>query len=169
MSWGKTKDFGAYMLPKRAGAEVDMTAAGSGDNTEVDGAWIDTRDYESLEFILSFTATLETDETLKLVALNVQDATDINGSDAADVSSDYLGTIAAATAKTLATGNSGGSVETGEYAVGIDLTMCKRYVRVQWTPDLSRGGTDTAKVIPLYVLGGAKYPQSRTTRTTIRA
>ena len=165
MSWGRNKDFGAYMLPKRAGAEVDVTAAGTGDATEVNGTWIDTLDYESLEFLADYTATLETGETLSL-ALNVQDADDINGTGAADVSTDYLSALAATT---LATGNSGGSVETGVYAIGIDLTMCKRYVRVQWTPDLSRSGTDTAKIIPMYILGGAKYPQSRTTRSTLRA
>lgn len=165
MSWGQKKDFGAYMKPVRAGAEVDGTAGSTGDNTEVNGAWIDTRDYESLEFILSYTATLQAGETLALIA-NVQDADDIDGNGVADVSTSYLSALSSTT---IATGESGGSTETGTYSVGIDLTMCKRFVRVQWTPNLSASGTDTFKIAPLYVLGGSKYPQARTDRSTIRA
>lgn len=165
MSWGQTKDFGAYMKPVRAGAEVDVTAAGSGDATEVDGAWIDTKGYESLEFILSYTATLQADETMTFAA-NVQDADTIGGSGAADVATTHLSAMAATT---VATGDSGGSTETGVHSIGIDLTMCKRFVRVQWTPNLSASGTDTAKIGSLYVLGGAKYPDATTDRTTLRA
>ncbi len=165
MSWGKTKDFGAYMTPEYCGPSVAVTAAGSGDATEVNGAWIDTQGHESLEWIAYYTATLGDGETLSF-AMNVQDADDAAGTGAADVSTDYLSALAATVA---ATGDSAGSTETGAFAVGVDLTMCKRYVRVQWTPDMSAGGTDTAAIIPGYVLGGSKYPAARASRKTIRA
>ena len=165
MSWGQTKDMGAYFKPVRAGAEVDGTAASTGDNTEVDGSWIDMQGFEGLEFIWSYTAALGSGETLDMIA-NVQDADDISGTGAADVSTDYLSALASTT---IATGESGGSTETGAYSLGIDTTMCKRYVRVQWTPNLSASGTDTFKIVPLYVQTGAKYPPAHTTRTTLRA
>lgn len=165
MSWGQTKDMGAYIKPVRAGAEVDGTAGSTGDNTEVNGAWIDMKGFESLEFVLSFTATLGSGETLALIA-NVQDADDINGTGAADVSTDHLSALASTV---IATGESGGSTETGIYALGIDTTMCKRFVRVQWTPNLSASGTDTFKIGQLYLQAGAKYPPAHTSRTVLRA
>lgn len=165
MSWGMNKDFGAYMKPVRAGAEVDVTAGGSGDATEVNGAWIDTKGFESLEAILSYTATLAATETMTLAA-NIQDADTIAGANAADVSTQYLSALSATT---VATGDSGGSTETGIYSVGVDLTMLRRFVRIQWTPNLSASGTDTAKIGSLYVLGGAKYPPANANRTVLRA
>jgi len=42
-------------------------------------------------------------------------------------------------------------------------------VRVQWTPDMSAGSTDTAEITATYVLGGSKYPAARASRATIRA
>lgn len=165
MSWGKNKDVGAYIKPVRAGAEVDVTAGGSGDATEVNSAWIDRKDFESMEFILSYTATLGAAATLALIA-NVQDADDASGNGAADVSTSFLSALSSTT---LATGDSGGSTETGVYALGVDLTRLKRYVRVQWTPNLSAANTDTAKLSQLAILGGAKYPPANTARTVLRA
>lgn len=165
MSWGKGKDLGAYILPKFAAAETDVTAGGAGDNTEVNGAWIDTQGFESLEFLMTYTATLAAAATLSLAA-NVQDADDISGTGAADVSTDYLSALPATV---VSTGATGGSTNKGAYALGIDLTMCKRYVRVQFTPNLSAANTDTAKIGATYLLGGAKYPPANTARTNLRA
>lgn len=165
MSWGQTKDLGAYIKPIRASAEVDGTAAGTGDNTEVSSAWIDTKGFDGLEFVLSFTAALQATQTLAVIA-NVQDADEIDGTGAADVSTAFLSALSSTV---LATGDTGGSTETGEFQIGIDLTMCKRYVRVQWTPDLSATGTDTFKIGSMYLLTGAKYPPANAARVTLRA
>ncbi len=164
MSWGQTKDMGAYMAPEHAGVAVSVTAGGAGDATEVNGAWIDTKEFESMEVLFDYTATLAEGETLSLAA-NIQDADDIAGTGAADVSTEYLTAMAATV---VATGDSAGSTETGVYGMGVDLTMCKRYVRVQWTPDMSAGSTDTAEVKAVYVKGGSKYPPNAN-RTVIRA
>jgi hypothetical protein len=165
MNWGNTKDFGACIKPMFAAVETDVTAGGSGDDTEVNGAWIDTRGFESLEAIISFTATLAANETLSLAA-QVQHASLANGSDGEDVSTDHIKALASTA---VATGEAGGSTETGVHALGIDLTMLKRYVRVQFTPDLSAADTDTAKVGMAYVLGGARNAPAHTARSNLRA
>lgn len=165
MSWGMRKDLGAYIKPVYAGAEVDGTAASTGDNTEVNGAWIDRQGFESMDFLLAYTATLQQSQTLAVIA-NVQDADNINGGGAADVA---VTKLTALSSVTLATGDSGGAIKKGCYQIGIDLTMCKRYVRVQWTPNLSASGTDTFKIQQAYLLTGSKYAPATTARSNIRA
>ncbi len=152
MSWGQTKDMGAYMAPEHAGVAVSVTAGGAGDATEVNGAWIDTKEFESMEVLFDYTATLAEGETLSLAA-NIQDADDIAGTGAADVSTEYLTAMAATV---VATGDSAGSTETGVYGMGVDLTKYRRYVRCQVTPDLSATATDTANLQGIAVFGGGQ-------------
>lgn len=160
MSWGKQKDAGAWYKPVHARAEVDVTAGGSGDATEAAGVWIDRKGFDSLDVILSFTATLGDDETITFAA-NLQDANDDQGDGAGDYGAAYAATLAA-------TGDSGGSTETGVVQLGFDLTMAKRYVRIQFTPDMSAANTDTSKVTPLYVLSGAKDTPANPARVNLR-
>ena len=165
MSWGKTKDLGAYILASLAAASVAVTAGGSGDETEVNGLWLDTKGFESLEVALAFTTTLGAGETLSFAA-NMQDADDASGTGAADVSTNHLSALASTV---FATGGAGGSTEVGAAQVGVDLTMLKRFVRIQFTPDLSAANTDTAEVNAAYILGGAKYPPANAARVNLRA
>lgn len=163
MSWGRNKDMGAYFETVHAGAEVDVTAGGAGDATEVNGAWIDVKGYDSIEFVVSYTATMADLETLSL-AMNFQDADDSAGTGAADVSADLVSALASTV---IATAGSGGSTETGTYSVGVPTSGMKRYIRAQWTPDMSASGTDTAKITAMYIKCGTKYPAARANRSTL--
>jgi len=140
-------DSGAGLAVRYANVGTTATAGGSGDATEVDGAWIDRQGFNSITVAIPYTATLAEDETLS-VAANLQDASDSSGTGAAD-----FGTALAATVQ--ATGDTGGSTETGAVKLTFDLTEADRYVRIQFTPDLSAANTDTAKLAAAYVLGGA--------------
>jgi len=161
MSWGKTKDAGAWFKALFAKAETAVTAGGTGDNTEVTCAWIDRKGFQSLEALIAYTATLAGDATLSIKA-NLQHSDDPNGSNAEDYGTAYPVTV-------QATGDSGGSTETGVVQLGFDLTMAKRYVSLQFTPDLSRANTDTAKVVPTYVLGGGIDAPANAARANLRA
>lgn len=126
-------------------------AAGSGDATEVNGAWVarelaDVGKALSAKLIIAYTATLETGETLSF-ALNFQDATALAGTGVADFG-------AAVAAAVVATGDSGGSTETGTVEVDIDLSGARDFIRTQITPDLSRGATDTCEWSAILVFYG---------------
>lgn len=153
----RVRNIGAYIAP-RFGGFVNATAAGAGDATEVDGVWIDRQDFFSASVVLSYTATLQQAETLTLVS-NVQDASDSSGTGAADYGAVYASAV-------VATGDTGGSTEVGAVKYNVDFlggtqgaadgTAADRYIRVQFTPDLSASGTDTADVMAVVILGGAE-------------
>lgn len=116
------------------------TAGGSGDATEVDGAWVDRKPadrgpYHSAKLVIAYTATLAEGKKLSFAA-NIQDATSSGGAGAAD-----FGEALAAT--NVATGGSGGSTEVGTIELDFDLSDAKEFVRSQITPDLDATGTDT--------------------------
>lgn len=138
---------GALIAARYASAGVDVTAGGSGDNTEVNGAWIDRRGFSSLKVVICYTATLAQSATLSFAA-NLQDASDSSGTGVADYG-DALATTA------VSTGGTGGSTNTGVVELDFDLTGCDRYVRIQYTPNLSASGTDVAEMGAVYVLAGA--------------
>lgn len=138
---------GALLAARYAAAGVDVTAGGTGDNTEVDGAWIDRRGFNSLKVVIPYTATLAATKTLSIAA-NLQDASASDGTGAAD-----YGTALAATVQ--ATGATGGSTETGVVELDYDVSGCDRYVRIQFTPNLSATGTDVAEMGAVYILAGS--------------
>jgi hypothetical protein len=140
------RDSGSEILAKPCGAGA-ATAGGTGDNTEVDGVWIDRLGYLSAKLIVGVRAVLGQGETVTLAA-NLQDAADSAGTGAAD----YGAALAATTA---ATGGSGGSTEHGRIVADFDLSGARRYVRAQFTPNLSRANTDTAIAYAVLMLGGA--------------
>lgn len=113
------------------------TAAGSGDNTEVDGATINKATLgfkaESVVFSVPARALLAATKTLTLTA-NLQDSA--NGSSWTDITDP-------AVILTL-TGGGGGSTEIGVGRLGYDLNKARQYIRIQCTPDLSNTATDTA-------------------------
>lgn len=133
-------------------AGVDATAGGPGDATEVDCEWVDRLNFSSLKAVITYTTTLAATKTLSFAA-NLQDASASDGTGAAD-----FGT--ALTATVVATGEAGGSTETGVVELDFDLSGADRYVRLQATPELSATGTDTAEFGVTYILAGASSDPS---------
>lgn len=154
----KVRNIGAYIAPRFSKVETDVTAGGAGDATEVDGAWIDTDGFFSAQVAVFYSATLAQDETLSIAA-NYQDATASDGTGAADYGAVYANAV-------VATGDTGGSTETGVVTFDVDFlggtqgaadgTTANQYGRIQFTPDLSAGSTDTAKLYAVLILGGAE-------------
>ena len=144
-------DGGAFCRTAFLSVNNDATAGSTGDATEVSTSYVN-RDLEdigiaqSAKLIITYTATLAADETLTFAG-NFQDATDSAGTGVADFSDAW-------TAKTVATGDSGGSTETGTFEVDVDLSGAKQYVRAQITPNLSASATDTCNWTATLVLFG---------------
>lgn len=141
------RDIGAHIVGRAAGAG-NATAGGTGDATEVDGPWIDVRNYRSAKLIVQTRAVLGAAATITLAA-NLQDATALAGTGAAD-----FGPAVAATV--VATGGGGGSTEFGQIEIDVDLTTCRGFLRAQFTPNLSAANTDTAITSATLILGGAQ-------------
>lgn len=119
-------------------------AAGAGDNTAVTGASIDRLGYNSVKFAIAYKTTLGASETLQF-AVAYQESSDNSSWDTAV-------TLQAAT--TAATGALTNSV--GVVTFDLDLGGKKRYVRLNYTPNLSAGATDTFVTAASAVLGGAE-------------
>lgn len=140
------KDIGSLIAIRRASVNTAVTAGAGGDATEVVGVIIDRATLgwpESAVLAIPFTATLGAAETLTL-AYTVQEGNASNLSDAA--------TLKAAAAAVVATG--AGTVN-GEFEVSIPLVGAGRYVRFNYTPNLSRANTDTAALSSVVAFGGA--------------
>lgn len=144
---------GAYVRSARGSGAQQATAGGSGDATEVNGAWVSRASNKgialSMKVIISYSAVLAAGQTLKFAG-NLQDAIDANGTGAADYPSDSVGVPYT----TAATGATGGSTESGTFEMDIDLAGAREFVRAQVTPDLSASGTDTLTYSILYLFFG---------------
>ena len=130
-----------------AADNASLTAAGTGDNTEVVGAIIDratTGFRQSLLAAIAWTATLAQAKTLS-IAWHLEHGNAANLSDAADLVS-----VASAV---VATGPTGGATLTGVLGNDIWVGGAGRYIRLKYTPDLSATSVDTAKCAALFVLG----------------
>ena len=141
-------DIGAYLKCYESGVSRAL-AGGAGDNPEVDGTVVDRQGYSSCKLVIAWEATLDATETLSLAyTLQEGDASDL--SDAAD-----FGTVVASAV--VGTGGTGGTTEAGVVEADYNLVAnpCGRYIRAQYTPDLSRAGTDIATVAAVIILGGA--------------
>jgi hypothetical protein len=136
---------------RRAAANTSLTAGGAGDNTLVTGVIIDRHALglpESAVLALLWAATLAASQTLSL-GWTLQHGDAANLSDAA--------TLASATPAVVATG--AGS-PTGQLEANVSLRGARRYLRLNFTPDLSAANTDTATVAAAIVFGGAaRLPQ----------
>lgn len=121
------------------------TAGGTGDATEVTGATVDRLGFGSAAVAIAYTTTLAATKTLSL-AVSVQESDDGTNWDTAEV-------LQAATVQ--ATGDTGGSTETGVLKIVDSYETRARYVRYNVTPDLSNTATDTASIACVVVLGGA--------------
>lgn len=138
----------AETLAARFAAISTATAGGTGDATEKDCAYIDRQGFASLKVIIGYTATLAADKTLSIAA-NLQDATSLAGAGVADFGDAMASAV-------VATGPTGGGTVTGVVELDFDISGADQYVRLQYTPDLSATGTDTATLSAVYVLGGAQ-------------
>lgn len=148
MRWGDMKDGAANSKAFFAGFAT-LTAGGGGDATEVDGEWLDRKGYSWAKVIIWHRATFSGPagaQTLSLAA-NLQSATSNAGAGAADFGDPM-------TVAVVNTSESGGSTELACTELHFDLTMAERYIRAQFTPDLSAAGTDTATVGCIILLGG---------------
>lgn len=142
-------------LAKIAAAFTALTAGGTGDNTAVTGITVDRVPggvpFFSARILIAYSAVLAATKTLTLKSVKVEHSDD--GSTWAD----YL---TFTDPGVVATGQSGGSTEKGVLELAVDLTSAKKYVRVDYTPDLSASGTDTATVVTILDLAGAdRLPQ----------
>lgn len=151
MSLMGTRDINSEITVRRAAANTAVTAGGAGDATAVTGVIIDRAALgwaESVVAAIPWTATLASTQTLS-IAYTLQHGEDAGLSDAA--------TLATATGAVVATG--AGTV-TGVFEVGVSLRGARRYVRLNFTPDLSASGTDTAALSAVLVFAGAnRLPQ----------
>jgi hypothetical protein len=154
MGMADVRDLHAVASVRRAAANTAVTAGGAGDATAVTGVIIDRAALgwpKSIVAAIPYTATLAQAATLSL-AYTFQHGDASNLSDAA--------TYASATTAVVATGGTGGSTETGTFEVGINIEGAKRYVRLNFTPDLSASGTDTAALSAVIAFAGAdRLPQ----------
>ena len=143
------RSIGDKIAVRRAAANTAVTAGGAGDNTLVTGVILDrTTVGHALSAVLAipFTATLAQGATLTISGV-VQEGDAANLSDAVT-----LQTIAPTV---VATGPTGGGTVTGTFEVNVPLMAAGRYVRANFTPDLSAGATDTAALSAVLVFGGA--------------
>jgi hypothetical protein len=125
-------------------------AGGAGDNTAVTGASLDTVDYHSCKLAIAVRAVLAEDATYSL-AVALQESDDGTNWDTAE-------TVSANAVR--ATGGASGSTETTVLEFPVVLrspeVLRKRYIRFNFTPDLSASGTDVAQTAAVAVLGGKR-------------
>jgi len=149
MSTVEKENIGSKIAVVRAAANTAVTAGGAGDATAVTGVIIDRAALgwpQSCVVAVPFTATLAAAATLSL-SITLQDGDASNLSDA--------GTFASRANGVIATGPGGGGTVTGTIELDVNLSGAKRYVRANFTPDLSASGTDTAALSEVIVFGGA--------------
>jgi hypothetical protein len=141
---------GAFCRTEFVAINKTATAGGSGDATEVDGAWIDRIPasggvrVDSAKLVIAYTATLAQGATLKF-GVQFQDATSSGGAGAADFSDTVAST-------TVATGPTGGGTVTGTVEIDINLGAAREFFRAQITPDLSAANTDTCEWAAMAIL-----------------
>ena len=150
------QDIGFQITGRTAFIASTITAGAGIDNSEQNGNIIDRRalphHYESAKLIIFGVATLNTSETLSIMA-NMQDGDDSGLSDAADYVYDSGGGSGLLANAVVLTGLVTAAPFRAELSV--NLAVAKRYVRCQLTANLSRAGTDTALVAAVLVFGGA--------------
>lgn len=127
----------------------DLTAGGSGDNTQIKGEAIDRLKFFVTQVAVNYNATLSASETLSLNGFKLQHSDTTTDGDFVDyVTLADDGVIATETGK-------------GTVIVNVDLDGAKKYIRVIYTPDLSATDTDTATIFSTMVLaGGESYPET---------
>jgi hypothetical protein len=124
-------------LSASVSAHTSATAGGTGDNTAVTGLTIDRTAYglaASAVFNIVWEAALAQTQTLTLKTLKVEDSAD---------GSTWATYLTITDPGVVATGPTGGGTLRGVTRVNAYLGSARRYIRFDWTPDLSASGTDT--------------------------
>lgn len=137
------RDIGEWITAVFAASGI-ATAAGTGDNTEVDGAYVDRKNYSSAKLVIVGQAVLAAAATLSIAA-NIQDDADGSGT-GVDFGDAFANAV-------VATGGGGGTTESFKVEIDVDLTKAKQYVRAQVTPNLSASGTDTCRWAATWIFG----------------
>lgn len=151
MSQTQQHNIGAFGDLVRLTDHSTAVAGGSGDATTVTGNTTDRVGFGSSGMPQSglmgviFETTLASGATLS-IGYAVQDSAD------ASTWADYQ--TATSIGAVYATGPSGGGVIKGQANVQVDLTNARRYIRFNYLPDLSAGGTDTFYGDGVGFLGG---------------
>lgn len=141
----------AFLKAALASAFTSLTAAGTGDNTAVTGATVDRHHPStgslagSAQFVIAWSAVLAATKTLSLKAVKIEHSAD--GTNWSDYTT-------AADIGVVATGPTGGGTVSGVSTLPIDLSSAKQFVRIDFTPDLSATGTDTANAVATATLSG---------------
>lgn len=136
-------DFGAYCKALACGA-TQLVAAGTGDATAVTGASLDTLGYGSAVLCIAYKTTLTDTKTLAF-AVEYQVSSDNSSWD----------TAVALQASTVALTGSSSTNAVGQLEFDLSLRGLKRYLRFNFTPDLSHSSADVAVCGAVAVLGGA--------------
>lgn len=137
-------DVKAYINPKYIG-KADVTATGQGDDSEVTGESIDRLGYDSVDVQFPYSVTLSSGETFSL-AIEYQESSDDSNWDSAQ-------TLRADSVVKTATAD---DTYTGVVSEGLNLKGKKRYIRFNFTPDLSVAATsDTLEIMGVANLGGS--------------
>lgn len=142
------RNIGDLIKVDRAAANTAITAGGGGDNTEVVGVIIDRAAIgwpESAVLAIPFSAVLGAGQSLQ-IGYTVAEGQQSNLADAA--------TLVTAAQAIVASSVGGGTV-TGCFEVNFSLRGAGRYVRCNFTPNLSAANTDTAALSAVLVTGGA--------------
>lgn len=143
------RSIGALVAAMNAAGPAALTAGGTGDNSAVTGVIIDRAALGwpmSGVVVLPYVATLAAAATLSVAAtLQHGDEDDLGDAE----------TYLAISTGVQATGGAGGSTEQGEIEVDVSLAAAKRYIRLNFTPDLSAANTDTARVGAVIVVAGS--------------
>jgi hypothetical protein len=164
------KDLGNITVPVPASAYVTATAGGAGDNTAVVGLTIDRATLtpfgagNTLTNVIPTGAVFEVFYECVLAAAATVSIKNVKVEDSADGTTwatvlDQTGVAGPIppswpVAGVIDTGGTGGSTQRGVVAFGTDIKRCRRYVRFDWTPDLSATSVDTGKFTVTAVLSG---------------
>jgi hypothetical protein len=152
----QAKDFGSYLGALLGTATKTITAAGTGDAAYEEGAIADMQSLDhplSGLIVIPYSTTLAEDKTLTM-KVKIEHGDESNLSDAADYAFGMPDGTAEQSLGVVATGDTGGSTETGIETQRIDLSGLKRYFRIDVYVDLNATGTDTVTFSSALVYGG---------------
>lgn len=147
--------FSRMVVRPATAAQTSVTAGGSGDATEVNGLALNLNDVmakgeRSIAALIYGVATVADTKALTLAA-NWQQADDVSFSVNAE---DIANPLTVTTVFTAA-----GAQTAKPWGVRLSLNyerVTRKYVRIQFTPDLTASGTDTATIQAAYVIGQAQ-------------
>jgi hypothetical protein len=128
----------ADIYPVFAGGVVAATAGGAGAAAAAAGTAIDLTAlpdrFEAVAFTIAATATLAATKSLTVAAKIETSSDNTNWSDLTT------------SATVLSLTSTAGDTQTGAAVLDVSLEYASRYVRLNFTPDLSATGTDTASI-----------------------